>query len=121
MTLLHEDAGAVGADLAGRVEIAEHGAADGAFDIGIVEDDHRRLAAELHRHMLDAGAGRGHTLRPVGTEPVSETLATSGWSTSAAPTSRSPWTTLKTPFGQAGLDEDFGDLQRRRAASFPTA
>ena len=55
--LLHEDARAVGADLAGRIEIAEHGAADGVFEIGVVEDDQRRLAAKLHRRVLHLRAG----------------------------------------------------------------
>ena len=58
--LLHEDARAVGADLAGRIEIAEHGAADGVLDVGIVEDDERRLAAELHRRVLHLRAGERH-------------------------------------------------------------
>jgi hypothetical protein len=49
-----EDAGAVGADLAGGVEIAEHGAADGVLDIGVLEDDQRRLAAKLHGDMTQA-------------------------------------------------------------------
>ncbi|MOA13908.1 hypothetical protein D3C78_1339770 [compost metagenome] len=39
-------------------------------------------------------------MRPVGTEPVSETLATSGWLTRSGPVSRSPWMTLNRPFGK---------------------
>jgi hypothetical protein len=35
----------------------------------------------------------------VGTDPVSETLATRGSATSAAPTSPAPWMTLNTPGG----------------------
>src|SRR5688572_10645639 len=32
-------------------------ALDGAIDVGIVEDDERRVAAELHRDLLDAIGG----------------------------------------------------------------
>jgi len=49
---LDEHAGAVRADLAGRIEIAEHGAAHGVLDVRIVEDDQRRFAAELHGSMF---------------------------------------------------------------------
>ena len=85
--ILDEDARAVRADLAGRVEIGEHGAANGILDIGVVENDERRLAAELHRGVLHQRPGEAEHLRPVGTEPVSETLATTGWLASAPPTS----------------------------------
>ena len=39
-------------------------------------------------------------MRPVGTDPVSDTLATSGWVTKAWPTSPLPWTMLNTPGGR---------------------
>ena len=55
-----EDAGAVRADLAGRVEIAEERARDRIVEIGIVEDDQRRLAAELQRDVLQGLRRVGH-------------------------------------------------------------
>ena len=54
---LDEDAGGVGADLAGGVEVAEHGAADGRLEVGVVEDQQRGLAAELEGDRLEAGGG----------------------------------------------------------------
>ncbi len=39
------------------------------------------------------------TRAPVGTDPVSETLAQAGWAASAAPTSPMPCTTLNRPGG----------------------
>ena len=56
---LDEDARAVRADLAGGIEVAEDRATDRVLDVGIVEDQDRRLAAKLHRHMLHVpGGGR---------------------------------------------------------------
>ena len=57
---MHEDARAVRADLAGRIEIGEQRARDRIVEIGILEDDQRRLAAELQRHMLQRRGGIGH-------------------------------------------------------------
>ncbi len=54
---LHENARAIGADLAGRIEIAEERAADGIFHIGVVENDQGRLAAEFHGGVLHVRAG----------------------------------------------------------------
>jgi len=48
----------------------DHRAFDGAVDVGIVEDDERRVAAELHR---DAFQGLGRLLDQqlaIGVEPV---------------------------------------------------
>ena len=56
------------------------------FQIGVVEDDDRRLAAELEMGALDAlGRGRQHFFagRDI---PVSEIMATRGWAISGAPT-----------------------------------
>src|SRR5688572_26128749 len=50
-----------------------------------------------------------------GVEPTNERPRTSGWSSSASTATRSPWTTLKTPFGSftssiisATSDSDIG-------------
>ncbi len=55
-----EDAGAVRADLAGGVEIGEERAGHRIVEVGIVEDDERRLAAELQRHVLQRRRRVGH-------------------------------------------------------------
>ena len=56
------DAARRGAVLAGIVETEGAHAADHGFEIGVVEDDHRRLAAELEMRALDALAPRRATL-----------------------------------------------------------
>ena len=56
--LLHEQPGARAADVALVEEDAVDDALDGLVDRGVVEDDVRRLAAELQRQLL-AGAGDG--------------------------------------------------------------
>jgi SAM-dependent methyltransferase len=50
--VLHKDTRAIGADLPGGIEIGKHRAAHGVLDIGVVENDQRRLAAKLHRRVL---------------------------------------------------------------------
>ena len=107
-----EDAGAVGADLPGGVEVAEHRAADGAVEVGVVEDDQRRLAAELQRHVLQAVGGRRH--RPWGrspTEPVTETLAMPGCADQRRADRARALDHVEDAVGQAGLGEDLAELQ----------
>ena len=57
MLAVHEHARPVGAHLAGGVEIAEDCAGHGIVELGVVEHDERRFAAELERHVLE-GLGR---------------------------------------------------------------
>ena len=64
--------------LAGVPEAAELDALGDGVEVGVVEDDHRRLAAELEVHALErVGGGPGHRLAGR-TSPVSETIATPG-------------------------------------------
>ena len=44
-------------------------------------------------------ATSGATARPIRVEPVADTIATSGWAASAAPTSAPPWSTWFSPRG----------------------
>ena len=53
------DAGAVGADFALGVEVAEHGGRYRLVQIGIGEDDERGLARKLHGRALHGGGGGG--------------------------------------------------------------
>ena len=82
------------------VEVA--GARDslgGRLDVGVVEDDDRRLAAELEVDALEVSAAAWATSRPARTLPVIDTIAGSRVVHHAAPVLRSPQTTLKTPGG----------------------
>jgi len=57
-----EDAGAVGADLAGGEEVGHHGAIDGVFELGVGQNDAGRFATELHGHVLHTSSGGGGDL-----------------------------------------------------------
>ena len=48
---LHEYAGACHATLAAGAEVAGHGTIDGTFEVGVVEDEDRRLAPEFQRQV----------------------------------------------------------------------
>ena len=99
---LDEDAGGVRADLAGGVEVAEHGAADRAVEVGVVEDEERRLAAELERHRASSRRRRRRRpCAPVGTEPVTRDLGDArGGRRARRRPAPPPWTTLKAPAGR---------------------
>ena len=62
--LVHEDARARRADLAAVGEDAEHRVRDRAVDVDVVEDDVRRLAAELERDRLQVGDRVARDLLP---------------------------------------------------------
>ena len=53
---LHIDAVGAHAGLAGVAEFAGNRAGDGGIEIGIVEHDKRRVAAQLHRGFFDGGS-----------------------------------------------------------------
>ena len=53
---LHIDAVGAHAGLAGVAEFAGNRAGDGGIEVGIVEHDKRRVAAQLHRGFLDGGS-----------------------------------------------------------------
>ena len=88
--------------LAGVVEAKGAHAADHRLDVGVVEDDDRRLAAELEVRALVPPLARPRIFSPVATSPVSEIIATCGCATSGAPTVwPRPATTLTTPGGNS--------------------
>src|SRR5579864_4691342 len=62
--LLDEQARAGGADLALAVEDAVVGALHRGVEIGVGEDDVRRLAAQLEGDTLDGGGGAAHDVAP---------------------------------------------------------
>ncbi len=49
---LHQDAIGADAGLSGVAEFRCHRAGDGLREIGVVEDDHRRVAAEFKRQLF---------------------------------------------------------------------
>src|SRR5471032_2889304 len=57
----HEHASAVGADLAGAVEVGHHRDVGRAIQVGVFEHDQRRLAAQFHGHFFERRArSAGH-------------------------------------------------------------
>ena len=73
----------------------------GGLDVGVVEDDDRRLAAELEVDALEVlGGATPPPACPARTEPVIATIAASGARPGARPVSRSPVMTLRTPGGR---------------------
>ena len=98
---LHEKTGAGDAGLAGGREDAGDRALHGIVDVGVGEDDVRRLAAELERDVLDA-LRRGRVDRGAGRIAAGEgDLGDRGCSTRAAPISEpKPVTVLITPSGK---------------------
>ena len=61
--LVHQEAGRRDADLAGVAELGGAGGLDGQRDVGVLGDDHRCMAAQLHGHALHVLAGqRGQLL-----------------------------------------------------------
>ncbi|CRJ98752.1 hypothetical protein BN1708_009490 [Verticillium longisporum] len=58
--VVDEEARGGGADLAGVGHEAVVGPARGAVEVGVGEDEQRRLAARLERHGLEGGGGQAH-------------------------------------------------------------
>ena len=58
--VLHEDAVGADAGLAGIAVFRGHGAGDRHVDIGVVEDDQRRVAAKLEAHLLQGVGALAH-------------------------------------------------------------
>jgi hypothetical protein len=91
------------ADLPGVVELLDR-EVDREVEIGVVEHEQRRLAAELERHRRDVAGGAAAILPDVGTDPVKQIAAHVGVSASGAPASvPRPCTTLNTPSGRPGI------------------
>src|SRR6267143_2947075 len=108
--------GGCGTALPGRKECTIGRAFDGIFEVGVVEDDERVLAAHLKLHLLHwrrHGRRRRDTFRPVATEPVNDTAAMPGCRSKASPISLPrPMTRLKTPGGSP----DFAMIPARACA-----
>ena len=103
---VHVDPGAGGADLALVGEHARRRCRRWRRQVGVGEDDVRRLAAELDADPLD-GVRRTAQDQPAhGRRPGERHLVDARRApTSAAPARAPPVTTWKTPSGQAGLGQ----------------
>ena len=112
--VLHEDPDGGEADLAGVVELLD-GQVDGEVEVGVVEDEQRRLAAELEGHRRDVARRRlAPILLAVGTEPVKQIRRTSGCATSGAPASApDALHDVEDTGGQPGLARDVGEAATR--------
>ena len=109
---LDEDAGGVRADLAGGIEVAEHRAADRVVEVGVVEDEERRLAAELQRHRLQPGGGRGVDLA-AGRHRAGERDLGDGRMRRQRPADRAAALEHgEGAGGKAGFGQDLAELQR---------
>ena len=89
---VHQEPVGGGAGLAHVAHLGDHRAVDGGVDVGVLEDEERRVAAELHaqplqlvgglpdQHLADAGrAGEADLAQPVvGLQGLAE-LAGVGW------------------------------------------
>ena len=96
-------------------EHAEQRAFDRRLEVGVGEEDVRRLAAELERDLLQRVGGGAHDVLPTSALPVNAILSTSGCSTIAAPAVRpSPVTMLTTPGGKPGCRRKLGQRERRQ-------
>ena len=74
------------AHLTGVVELLDS-EVGGEVEVGVVEDEQRRLAAELNDTGVTFAAAAAPMARAVGTEPVKQMRRTRGSATSAAPAS----------------------------------
>jgi ParB family chromosome partitioning protein len=94
------DVQAVGAD-AGLAVVAVLGddrAFDGLIQVGVVEHDERRVAAQFQETFLMSLAHSAISWRPISVEPVKDSLRTIGLLVSSPPMSPAlPVTTLNTP------------------------
>src|SRR5262245_60267572 len=113
--LVHESAAGRAAGLPAPGEV--HAVDDGGrhrVEIGVGESDQRILPPSSSVTGLSVSAAAFITARPVGTLPMSATLATSGWLASTWPTSFPPGTRFHTPGGRmpsinsASRSEDSG-------------
>ena len=116
---MDEDAGAVGADLTGAVEVRHHRDVGGAVEIGVGEDDQRRLAAQLHRHFLQGGtAGRRHHLA-AGLDAAGEgDLLDTGMLGQHGAHAAVALDDVEDAVGQARFGVDLGQFQRAERCDF---
>ena len=101
--VLHVQAVGADAGLAGVAVLADHRALDGAVDVGVVEDDEGRVAAQFEAELLIVGRTLRARMRPTSVEPVNDRWRTTSLAHSTLPTAielaPSPVTMFSTPAG----------------------
>ena len=98
--LLHIDAVGADAGLAHVAIFGRHGARHRGVEIGVVEYDERRVAAQLQPDLFHGPAACRISNLPTSVEPVKPTKRTAGWSHNTLPiAAASPVTKLNTPGG----------------------
>ena len=103
---LDVEAGRRDAHLAGVPELLRHDHVERLFEVAIVEDQHRRVAAELHRHAGHAVGAQAHQmLADVGRAGEADLADDAAGDERLADQLASPWTSWATPFGDAGVGE----------------
>ena len=97
------------------IEAARHAAADRRREVGVVEDDVGRLAAELLRDALHrVGRGLARPAMPARVEPVNDTMSTSGCAAIACADGRAVAVHEVEHAGRhAGLVQDLGERGSR--------
>ena len=111
---VHVDTRAVGADLALRVEVAEHGGGDGLVQVGIREDEERGLATKLHRRALHGGSGRCEHFLARANRSRERYFCDAAVACQQRAGPSVPVNDVECAVGKAGLGVDFGKLDRRR-------
>ena len=111
--LLHVDAVGAHAGLAAVAELARDRALDRGVEVGVVEDDQRRVPAELHAHLLDGVGARLEEELPTSVEPVNDSLRTRSLPVSSPPTSGAAGDHIEYALGNAGALGQLGKRQRR--------
>ena len=76
--LVHEEAVGRGAGLADVAHLGEHRALDRGVEVGVLEDQERRVAAQLHRDAQDLLGRLLDQPRPTSVEPVKDSLRVRG-------------------------------------------
>jgi len=75
------------AGLAGILKHVQHAGFHGALEIGVIQQNVGRLAAELLVYSFDGVSSQLGDFVPARVDPVNDTMSTSGCDASAAPTS----------------------------------
>jgi hypothetical protein len=116
----HEHAGAIGADLTGAVEVGHHGDVGGAIQIGVVENDQRRLAAQFHGHFLERRTrGAGHDfLAGVGAAGERDFLDARVFGQPGADFATTAGQHVEHAIREAGFGVDLSQLERGQRGDF---
>ena len=113
--VLHQDAVGADAGLAGVAVFRGDRALDRGIDIGVVEDDERRVAAQFQRRFFTVAAHCAISNLPISVEPVKVSLRTIGFEVISPPISvAEPGDDGEHALRHAGALGQFAQRQRRK-------